>query len=372
LAGFGSIVLAALALPGVHLPAHAETAPDKGLIGIKYLDYQDSQSGEKRIRVKSPSLTVLAPINSGWALEGHLVMDDVSGASPRRHTDLSTLSGASTMDDSRTAGDVRVTHYRDRSSYSLGLSHSNEHDYRSTAFSVNGNWSTSDNNLTVHLGFGHADDRINPTDGGSTGLITDRGKKSNDGLLGLTLVASRADLFQFNVTGNFGQGYYSDPYKAEDNRPDKRKQAAFLSRWNHHFDGWGSTLRSSYRYYQDNYGIRAHTLQFDWVNPIGGGFSLTPSVRGYTQNAASFYSEAPFVALPAAGALNSYDQRLSAFGALTLGLKASYQFADVWSVDAKGEFYRQRSDWFVGGGEGSTGLAPFSARAFQLGLSRSF
>jgi hypothetical protein len=45
-----SVVLAAMALPGVWATtAHAENAPEKGLIGLKYLRYQDEQTGLKRI-----------------------------------------------------------------------------------------------------------------------------------------------------------------------------------------------------------------------------------------------------------------------------------------------------------------------------------
>ena len=47
-----SVVMAAMALPGVWAgTAHAESAPEKGLIGLKYLRYQDEQSNLKRITV---------------------------------------------------------------------------------------------------------------------------------------------------------------------------------------------------------------------------------------------------------------------------------------------------------------------------------
>ena len=42
----GAITLAALALPGVMVPAaHAENAPDEGVVTVKLQAYKDSQPG---------------------------------------------------------------------------------------------------------------------------------------------------------------------------------------------------------------------------------------------------------------------------------------------------------------------------------------
>ena len=40
--------------------------PDQGLISLKFLDYRDWQPGADRMRVRSPSLYVLAPLSEGW------------------------------------------------------------------------------------------------------------------------------------------------------------------------------------------------------------------------------------------------------------------------------------------------------------------
>jgi hypothetical protein len=65
------------------------------------------------------------------------------------------------------------------------------------------------------------------------------------------------------------------------------------------------------------------------------------------------------------------DQRLSAFGALTLGIKIEKKIAKEWLVDVKYENYEQRAGWSIAGG-GDSGLAPFSVTFLQLGLSRQF
>ena len=379
----GAIVAAALALPGVVGTAHAESAPEHGQVSVKYLEYKDSQPGLERIKVQAPSIYMLVPVNSQWSIAGSGVVDAVSGASPRYHT---AISGASKMSDNRTAADIKITHYAERSSYSVGLSGSKEHDYRSTALSFDASFSSEDNNRSWNIGLGYAGDRV--------GSVNDKArnerKRTIELLLGVTQALSSTDLVQFNLTFSNGRciddpadksSCFSDPYKEPDLRPHKRDQAILLARWNHHFEDLGATLRSSYRYYSDSYGIKAHTLGAEWVQPVGSVLTVTPSVRLYSQSAAKFYFDPVYD--PAVGApyppgyftnppeFISADQRLSAFGGVTVGLKLGVQFTPDWSADLKAEFYEQRSHWRVGGA-GSPGLDAFSANFFQVGLNKRF
>lgn len=354
---------------------HAQTAPEHGEVALKYLQYEDSQPGLKRIKVSAPSLYVLAPLSSKWALESSLVSDSVSGATPRYH---SAISGATPrMEDERHAGDVKITRYQDRATYSLGVSKSKEHDYDSTAVSFDASFSSEDNNRSWNIGIGHANDKISSS---NDDALHER-KRTTEFMVGVTQAVSSNDLVQLNFTLNQGRGYYSDPYKEPDIRPRKRDQSILLARWNHHFEGIGATLRSSYRYYHDTFGINAHTLGAEWVHPVGGRFTLTPSLRFYSQSAARFYYDPVYD--PDVGApyppgyftnppeFISPDQRLSAFGGITVGLKAAVRLTPDWSADVKLERYEQRSDWRIGG-QGSPGIDPFRATWLQLGVSRRF
>jgi hypothetical protein len=64
------------------------------------------------------------------------------------------------------------------------------------------------------------------------------------------------------------------------------------------------------------------------------------------------------------------DTRLSAFGAVTLGLKLSHQLSRDTSIDFKIEQYEQRGRWAMG--KGSVNLRPFSARSVSWGLTHWF
>jgi hypothetical protein len=357
------------------LQAQAESAPEHGEIALKYLDYRDSQPGLDRIKVTAPSVYVLAPLSPKWALEGSLVSDSVSGATPRYHT---AISGATPhMSDERHAGDLKVTRYEERSTYAVGLSKSKEHDYDSTAASFSASFSSDDNNRTWNIGVGYASDKIGSTNDAS---LHER-KHTTELMVGVTQAWTANDIVQLNLTLNNGRGYYSDPYKEPDIRPRKRDQAIVLARWNHHFTDLGATLRSSYRFYHDSFGINAHTLGAEWVQPVGARFTVTPSLRLYSQSAAKFYFDPVYD--PELGApyppgyftnppeFISPDQRLAAFGGITAGIKFAVQLAPDWAMDLKAERYEQRSNWRIGG-NGSPGLDPFRATFVQLGVNKKF
>jgi hypothetical protein len=365
-----SILAAALLLPGVQ--AHAEAPPTNGVISLGYLDYRDSQSGLDRINVHAPSISVMAPVAGVWTVGGSLVSDDVSGASPRYHT---AISGASHMNDNRTAGDFSATRYFDRGTVTMGAAYSTEHDYISRALSLQGSLESESHNTTWTAGIGHSNDSINPVNN----IVTNEKKRTTNVLLGVTQVLTASDVGQLTLTHDEGEGYFSDPYKALDNRPRSRSESTLLARWNHHIASTDGTSRLSYRYYRDSYGIRAHTLAEEYVQPLSQGWTVTPEVRLYTQSAASFYYDpvydaqfgAPFPPGYNGTGFMSADQRLSGFGAVTLALKVSKQIDKLWSVDVKASAYQQRGSWRLFH-EGSPGLDALRAQTFQISVNRQW
>ncbi len=361
------LLAAALALPAVQ-PAHADAPPERASLSFKQLDYVDSQPDAERVRVRAPALALALPIGSRWSLQAGAVSDAISGASPTYHT-----SGLKKLHDHRRAGDLGLTHYFDDGSLTLAGTVSSESDYFSRGLSLQGSWSSEDRNTTWTGGIGLSSDRIDPVNR----VVVDERKRTSDLLAGLTQVLSPLDIVQLNLGLKQGRGYFSDPYKIFDRRPRERRQRTVLLRWNHHFEGLDGTSRVAWRTYDDSFGIRAHTLTLEYVQPLPGALTVTPLLRLYTQSAARFYldadpSAAPFVPEPPAGAaFYSQDQRLSAFGAATVGLKLAWQPHADWTFDARVEHYRQHGSWRLFG-SGSPGLAPLRARTLQCGVSYLF
>ncbi|WP_431049057.1 DUF3570 domain-containing protein [Roseateles sp. L2-2] len=371
---WGGVLAAAMLLPGLQAPALAETPPEQAEMSVKLLHYRDRQPGFDRIKVTAPSVYLMVPVAGRWSVEGSLVNDSVSGASPRYH---SAVSGASRLDETRKAGDVQVTRYNDRDAWSLGAAYSTEHDYRSRTVSAGYRRSSEDNNTTWNIGAAFSDDWI----GSSDDPTLSRGRNTTQLTVGVTQAWTAVDLVQLSLGANWGHGMYSDPYKFPDRRPDRREQYTLMTRWNHHFTDWKATLRSSWRYYADSFGVRANTLESAWVQPLSGGWTLTPSLRYTTQRAAKFYYDPVYDAALGAPLPPGYtatspqylspDQRLSAFGAVTVGMKVAYDIAPNWTADLSLEHYEQRASWRLGG-SGSPGLDRFQADWLQVGLSHRF
>jgi hypothetical protein len=395
----GAIAAAALLLPGLTPKiALAENAPEQGVASAKYLYYKDKQPGLDRIEVKSPSFYALIPFAGQWSFEGSVVQDAVSGATPRYY---STISGATKYDpkngtvgmkDERKAGDAKLTRYLDRGSVFIGGAYSTEDDYTGRTVSAGGSWSLPGNNTTFNLGVSASNDKMSSTAavnafdkafGNADGKKPqDKSRKVNELLLGVTQVMSKRDIVQANLTVSRGTGYYNDPYKVPDNRPDKRNATIALLRWNRHFEQMDGTLRTSLRFYDDSFGITSQTLGAEWVQAFSQGWTITPGVRYYSQSAADFYKDPRAVTvgsridyLPPLNMTStkyySADQRLAAFGAFTASLKVSKEIAKLWSIDGKAELYQQRGEWRAFG-KGSPGIDQFDATFLQVGVSKKF
>jgi hypothetical protein len=388
---FGAALLGtAMGLP-MWSQAFADSAPEQGIVSLKYLNYQDWQTGDTaltagmtrdRIGVQALSLTGQLPIAGKWSLGITLLEDLVTGASPAYHSSgfPSSVSGASAL-DLRHAGDLQLTRYFSRGTLGGGLSYSKENDYISRSVSLQGSWETEDKNTTYTLGGSYTSDTI---DLSGKSVVEEKqsdvpqSKKTYAALFGITKVLTKTDIVQFNLGYSNGNGYYTDPFKNPDRRPGNRDNMTFMTRWNHHFDSTDGTAHFSYRYYWDTWGIRAHTLGAEYVQPLSHGWTLTPELRLYSQCAADFYVDTAHEVFdsgepqPPAGAVYySEDQRLSSFGAFTLGMKVSKQLSSKWLVDFKYERYEQRDEWSLFG-KGDPGVATFSAMNFQLGVSRQF
>jgi hypothetical protein len=405
-----SIIGAAIAAAALSLPfsgsALAESAPEKGVVSFRYLNYQDSQTNQDRISVNAYSIHGMAPIDEKWSVDVTATYDSVSGASPSFHNTfpaatpvvVTSASGGSSSSsisgEQRQALNMGLTHYFTRGTLTLGTSYSSESDYSSAGLSLQGSFYVSDNkNTMLTLGGSYTHDTIEPNYGGSSGGGDDEGEGIDDaivstttsftenkdivaGLVGITQVMTKNDIIQVNFGYSHGTGFYSDPYKLNDSRPRKRDFKTMLVRWNHYIEPLGGAARFSYRYYTDTFGIDSQTFGIDYAQALPADITLTPSVRFYSQSTADFYIPADPSLLPSAPdvttlAFSSFDQRLSAFGAVTLGLKVQKKFEDGWTVDIRFDRYMQRYDWGING-KGDPNIADFNASFIQLGVTTEF
>ena len=371
------LMAATLSLPGINL-AQAETAPEHGIISYKYLDYLDAQSGvvdsasgassslsNNRVAVKANSLALMMPVAGEWSVSASFVNDAISGASPKYHS-----SELTKLKDNRNAGNISVTRYLPRGTVSVGLNKSKENDYVSKGFSLQGTFASEDKNTTLNAGFALSNDEIRVSE-----YLPWEKKQVTDWLIGVTQVLTIHDIAQFNLGYSVGNGYFSDPYKSGENRPESKDRTTVLARWNHYFKATNGASHIGYRYYNDTFGIVGHTFMLEYMQPFANGWSVMPLTRYYTQTAADFYigldPANPLFSEAMSARYKSLDQRLGEFGAWTWGVKVTKQLNENWLVDFKYEQYKQKESWALSGNGNGT-IEPFNFRSYQVGISRKF
>lgn len=357
--------------------ALAQSSPVEGAIGVKWMNYQETQGPHDRIRVQARSSFVTLPLPHQLALEATQTVDAISGASPAYYTEPRTLTA---VKDTRKAHEVGLAWYDDLQKWRLSQTHSQENDYRSRGGTLSYSHASPDRNRTIELAISRNQDSINPVNQ----LVTNEHKTTRDILLSTTLVITPYDLLQISWTHSTAKGYLSDPYKFFDVRPNQRQSNALSARWNHYFVDNGSTLRLSTRLHKDTFAVRSLMLQSEYSLPVSNdtlnGWVVTPLLRYYSQTQAHFFSppdpERPSLPqIPTDTLLGitplSFDQRLAAFGAITAGIKIEKRLNTQTTIDLRFDQYEQRNRW-SSLQRGTKGLANFQAQIIQIGIRHKF
>lgn len=134
-------------------------------------------------------------------------------------------------------------------------------------------------------------------------------------------------------------------------RPDQRNQWSFSNRINQHIPALDASVHFDYRFFTDDWGINSHTFDLKWYQELPLGFTVTPSIRYYSQSQAVFF--APYFLAPRADGHYSSDYRLADYGAISAGLSVAKQFGKGIKLNAGIDYYNRQSNLKLGGGNDS-------------------
>jgi len=258
-----------------------------------------------------------------------------------------------------------------------GLSASVENDYNSFGGNMSANIDMFQKRTTLTLGAGMNLDSVDPNGGIPEGLgrlecadstpnipnwidcdapVTryEAGEKIvNDYLIGLTQVWNRYTLMQFNYAYGNITGYLTDPYKQVsvidntfdgeiailyEKRPDVRqRQSVFWKMVRHRIR---DVYRLSYRYFWDNWAVRAHTVDFRYRWELSPKHYLQPHLRYSRQTAAGFFG----THLSSDDELPDYfsaDNRLGEQNTYTAGLKYGVKLGSNGEIGLRVEMLQQ-------------------------------
>ena len=332
--------------------------------------------------------------------------------------------------ETRKQGDFRLGYEWDEAALEAGGGLSVENDYESRFVNLGGRFDFNRKLTTLNLGFSytgsdtraHLDPaafayshrysvrdlleettlRFEALDGEKQTTRVDLAGERRDwaGSLSLNQVLSKSAVVEAGIGYTRSLGYLGNPYKFVatyfvdleqqpapgypggilttdgnfhsfvERRPAERNQWTADLRYVQHIALLDAALHLGYRFFRDDWGIEAHTFEADWAQPLGAGWTLTPRVRYYSQEAADFYH--PYLVVPHAyvsstgtkaqrrraedrnlarlPAAFSSDHRLSGFGALSGGVTLSKRFSRGVTLEAGFEYYSHAGRLKLGGG----------------------
>ena len=341
----------ALALPGVFgaAPGLADTPPAASVLSYRVSSYQEDDLAQDALLIGSPErydidihqLRFSAPVGERTSMALESSYESMSGASPwytleSVNGDTQVAMSGATIYEKRRDITASVRRYYDTANLGVSLTVSDENDYRSNSIAVDGSYTLANNSTTISAGIAHSDDEITPTDALLFNRVEREQRNNTSAFLSFTQIINQFSIVQTGMSSARAGGFLSDPYKLADRRPQERNQFTWTTSWRRYFRDQRAAFHANYRLYDDDFGVRSHTLDFAVHKAVSRRLTLVPSLRMYRQTAADFFTPATDFAF--VEDLNSSDYRLSDYDALSAGLKVNLQLGD-YTLVFSGERY---------------------------------
>jgi hypothetical protein len=348
--------------------------------------------------ITGESVLVRKKFSEKFSVEYKYYVDKVSGAS------IDVLSQASVIKDERKQNSVSVDYIHDKTQYNLSYTNSTERDYISNTTHFSLSQDMFGDLTTVSLGFTDSRDKVGENNGSSSnpkiawlGHATSR---SYEG--GLSQIITKNLIMGATLEIITDQGFLSNPYRPIRYRdavplgyslgsqvyPGTHTSTAVDGRAKYYLP-YRAAASVAYRYFTDTWGIRAHTIELAYTQPVSNKFIFEGRLRHYSQNHANFYSDLfPFVN---SQNFEGRDRNLAASTNNSIGAKMTWAFApegffifkratatvDVSRIRFKYSDFRDIKDFNVtpaGGGyqPGSEPLYGYDAMVYQAYVSIFF
>ena len=327
-----ALTASALALPGISVPAKADTPPTESSIGYRISSYKEDKLPEKFLLTGSPEryditihqFQLVTPVGENYGLTLNSSYESMSGASPwyaLRSFDgeKSIVMSGATIHEQRRDYNLTMRRYHDNGNYAISLGTSKENDYDSWSGGFDMSRNFNDNQATLSGGISMSNDDINPTDAALFNRVMDESKRTASGFFSVSQIINQNSFFQSSLNVTRHNGFLTDPYKLGDRRPESKTQIAWSNAYRRFFTSLDAAMHLDLRLYDDSFGINSVTLHASWYQNYGDNWQITPSIRYYSQSAADFFTPANDFSSPAL--LNSSDYRLAAYGAVSGGLQ---------------------------------------------------
>lgn len=360
----------------VMLQAQAAVLPEDRA-DVMYHSY-DGQN----VEVTGPSVLVRKGLSQNVSVFANYYVDNISSAS----IDVVTQGSQKAYKETRREGSIGADLLYEDTTFTVGISSSEEDDY-----SANTTWFGLTQEFfgglsTLSMGYARGADKVRKNGDPTFEEEVDRRSYR----LGLTQVISRNALIGVTWETITDQGFLNNPYRqyryinpdpngaetafAFEKYPNTRTSNAASVR-GRYFLAPDSAVHGEYRYFSDDWDIRAHNIAFGYTRHLNSRWMAEAGYRYYTQTGADFFSNL-FEAEDSQNFMGR-DKETSPFDNHTLRFGVTYKFMpDGWkfmnsgSLNFNYEFIRFSYDEYTDNSPGTTlateELLEFNAHVFNI------
>jgi hypothetical protein len=299
------------ALAGAAAPGTAATLPDDRAEATFHV-YDGGG-----VKASGPALLVRKSLGDRVALSAQYYVDAVTNAS------IDVVTYASPFKEKRVATDFGADWLVGNTTLSLAYNRSEEPDYIAEGVGLDVATEVYGGMTTVSLGFTRARDLV--------------GQKLAQGWIdralhwqyraGVTQILTPRWLLSLNAEAVSDEGFLGSPYRAArvfgaavpERNPRTRSSRAVKLRSINDTSALvpRSSFRAEYRYYWDNWDVKAHTTEIAVAKHLGTRYTAEALVRRYSQTQALFYSDNA----QAERVFVSRNRQLSTFNTTAVGAK---------------------------------------------------
>ena len=270
------------------------------------------------VRISGPAVLVRKGYGESLSFSGHYYIDNITSAS------IDVEMNASEYREQRDEVGVGVDYLHEDTIISFNYVNSAENDYDADTFAFSLAHEFMNGMTTLNLGVSRGFDTVGDSTDDTFAEDVDRYKYH----FGVSQVITPKMVMNFDYEVITAEGFLNNPYRVAiingvpnvpERYPDSRaSQAAAVS--SIVYLGNRDSLRLYYRFYSDDWDIRAHTVEAGYTHHYSKDVLAEYRLRYYTQSDASFYSDN-------FSGIQQYmarDKELSTFNSYSMGFKIEW------------------------------------------------
>jgi hypothetical protein len=278
--------------------------------------------------IQAPAVLVRKKVHKTLSLTASHYIDTISSAS------VDVLARASQYEETRTENTVGMDFLHQKTMMNVGVTQSKENDFNAKSIHVGVAQDFFGDLTNVSLGYSRGNDDIFKTGDDAFSEKTLRQHYR----FGVSQVITKNMLMKANVEIITDEGFLNNPYRVV--RYEDATAVRGFSYLGEHYPmtrtstaiavdtirylPYRASIRFRYRYFNDTWGITAHTAQVTYMHAFDDRWWVEGRYRYYRQSKADFYSDL----FPFAQSQNFYarDKELSQFDDHSLGVGIRYEY----------------------------------------------